>query len=103
MTSPVAGRAGTHGVQALLDEHFPTLGNWVGLSLGWVTVHWLTPILSQASYRLNHVNPGRRTRLRSLRSGTGPRIHTLNLSDYHLAGGWRPREMIPAGAPSRRR
>ncbi len=33
------------GVQPLLDEHFPTHGNWVGLSLGWVTVIWLTPIL----------------------------------------------------------
>jgi hypothetical protein len=26
------------GVQPLLDEHFPTHRNWVGLSLGWVTV-----------------------------------------------------------------
>ena len=25
------------GVQPLLDKHFPTPGNWVGLSLGWVT------------------------------------------------------------------
>ena len=26
------------GVQPLLDTHFPTHGNWQGLSLGWVTV-----------------------------------------------------------------
>ena len=36
------------GVQRLLDKHFPTHGNWVGLSLGWVTVIWLTHILSEA-------------------------------------------------------
>ena len=33
------------GVQPLLDEYFPTYGNWVGLSQGWVTVIWLTHIL----------------------------------------------------------
>ena len=33
------------GLQPLLHEHFPTHGNWVGLSLGWVTVRWLTHIL----------------------------------------------------------
>jgi len=31
------------GLQALLDAHFPTHGNWVGLSLGWVSVLWLPP------------------------------------------------------------
>jgi len=45
------------GVQPLLDEHVPTHGNWVGLSLGWVTVLWLTHILSAADHRLNHVEP----------------------------------------------
>jgi hypothetical protein len=35
-------------VQPLLDEHFPTHGNWVGLSLGWVTVIWLTQLLQLA-------------------------------------------------------
>jgi hypothetical protein len=33
------------GVQSLLDTHFPTHGNWTGLSLGWVGVLWLTHIL----------------------------------------------------------
>jgi hypothetical protein len=41
------------GVQPLLDEHFFPHRNWVGLSLGWVTVIWLTPILSEANHRLN--------------------------------------------------
>jgi hypothetical protein len=26
------------GLQPLLDEHFATHGNWVGLSLGWVSM-----------------------------------------------------------------
>jgi hypothetical protein len=43
------------GVQALLDEHVPTYGNGVGLSLGWVSVLWLTHIRSEADQRLNHV------------------------------------------------
>jgi hypothetical protein len=43
------------GLQPLLDEHFPTHGNWVGLSLGLVSVIWLTHILSEADHRLNHV------------------------------------------------
>jgi hypothetical protein len=46
------------GLQPLLDEHFPTHGNWVGLSLGWVSVLWLTHILSEGDHRLNHVAPG---------------------------------------------
>jgi hypothetical protein len=32
------------GLQPLLDQYFPTHGNWVGLSLGWVSVLWLTHI-----------------------------------------------------------
>ncbi len=35
------------GVQPLLDEHFPTHGHWVGLSLGWVPRLWLTHILGR--------------------------------------------------------
>jgi hypothetical protein len=41
----------------LLDEHFPTHDTWVGLSLDWVIVLWLTHILSGADHRLNHVEP----------------------------------------------
>jgi transposase len=74
------------GVQPLLDEHFPTHGNWVGLSLGWVTVIWLTHILSEANHRLNHVEPWVEQRLHTLRSCTGQPVHPLDLSDDRLAG-----------------
>jgi transposase len=73
------------GVQALLDEHFPTHGNWVGLSLGWVSVLWLTHILSEADHRLNHVKPWAEQRLHTLREGTGQLVHPLDVSDDRLA------------------
>jgi hypothetical protein len=73
------------GVQPLLDEHFPTHGNWVGLSLGWVTVIWLTHILSEANHRLNQVEPWAMQRLQTLRGATGQRVHPLDLSDDRLA------------------
>src|SRR5919197_1612747 len=74
------------GVQPLLDEHFPTHGNWVGLSLGWVSVLWLTHILSQADHRLNHVEPWAEQRLHTLRGGTGQPVHPLGVGDGRLAG-----------------
>jgi transposase len=73
------------GLQPLLDEHFPTHGNWVGLSLGWVTVLWLTHILSEADHRLNHVQPWAKPRLHTLRGATGQQVHPLDLSDDRLA------------------
>src|SRR5919197_1980001 len=76
---------GRMGVPPLLDEHFPTHGNWVGLSLGWVTVIWLPPILSQAEHRLNHVEPWAEPQLDTLRRCTEQHVHPLDLSDDHLA------------------
>jgi transposase len=73
------------GVQPLLDEHFPTHGNWVGLSLGWVTVIWLTHLLSQADHRLNHVEPWAELRRHTRRGGTGQPVHPLDVSDDRLA------------------
>ena len=59
------------GLQGLLDAHFPTHGNWVGLSLGWVSVLWLPHILSKADHRLTHVKPWAEQRLHTLRECTG--------------------------------
>lgn len=73
------------GVQPLLDKHFPTHGNWVGLSLGWVTVVWLSHILSEADHRLNHVAPWAQQRLHTLRECTGQPVHPLDVGDDRLA------------------
>jgi transposase len=73
------------GLQPVLDDCFPTHGNWVGLSLGWVTVLWLTHILSEADHRLNHVQPWAKQRLQTLCGATGQRVHPLDFSDDRLA------------------
>ncbi len=42
-------------IQELLDQYFPTHGNWKGLSLGYIAVVWLSYIVSQADHRLSYV------------------------------------------------
>jgi transposase len=79
------------GVLPLLDAHVPTHGHGVGLSLGRVTVLWLTHLLSEADHRLNHGEPWAEQRLHTLRGSTGQRVHPLDLSDDRLAAvleGW---------------
>ena len=44
-------------VAELSDKHFPTNGNWTGLSLGQMLVVWLTFIISEGDHRLYHVEP----------------------------------------------
>jgi hypothetical protein len=73
------------GVQPLWDEHCPPHGNYVGLSLGWVTVRWLTPILSEADHRLPRVPPWAAQRLHTLRAATSQPGHPLDWSDDWLA------------------
>lgn len=72
------------GVPILLDEHFPTHGNWQGLSLGWVAAVWLTHILSQADHRLNHVQPWAAKRLETVEGCTGQSVRALDFSDDRL-------------------
>ena len=45
------------GLPTLFDTHFPTHGNWTGLSLGWVSSIWLSSILSRGDHRMVHVEP----------------------------------------------
>ena len=89
------------GLQQLLDKHFATHGNWVGLSLGWVSVLWLTHILSEADHRLNHVKPWAEQRLHTLRECTGQPVHPLDVSDARRAGVLEA--LSDAGAPLRGR
>ena len=72
------------GLQPLLDEHFPTHGNWLGLSLGWVGTTWLGHILSQADHRLNHVQPWVEKRQTTLASCIGQPVRGLDFSDDRL-------------------
>lgn len=72
-------------LSTLLDAHFPTHGNWSGLSLGNVTVLWLAHILSQADHRMNHVQPWAERRLQTLQCLFGEDMRALDLCDDRLA------------------
>src|SRR5947208_16920704 len=74
-------------VAELLDKHFPTNGNWQGLSLGWVTVIWLTYILSEGDHRLSHVEPWVKAPQRTLRRWVGRLIKPRDFHDDLLATG----------------
>src|SRR5437867_7992032 len=69
---------------ALLDDHFPTHGNWQGLSLGWVSTIWLSSILSRGDHRLVHVEPWVGHRLWTLRATTGQAVERLDFTDDRL-------------------
>lgn len=72
-------------VPRLLDEHFPTHGNWADLGLGWVAGVWLTHILSEADHRLNQVQAWAARRLETLSRCTGMPMGALDFSDDRLA------------------
>jgi transposase len=71
-------------VARLLDECFPTHGNWQGLSFGTVTAVWLTFILSEANHRLSHLEPWAAQRLRMLEACLGQPARALDFSDDRL-------------------
>ena len=71
-------------VGRLLDEHFPTHGNWQGLSLGKVTTVWLVFILTEANHRLSHVEEWAEQRLRTLQGCLGEPVRALDFSDDRL-------------------
>ena len=72
------------GLPALLDHHFPTHGNWQGLSLGWVSTIWLSSILSRGDHRMVHVEPWVAQRLWTLRGTTGQAVKRVDFTDDHL-------------------
>ena len=72
------------GLPTLFDTHFPTHGNWTGLSLGWVSTIWLSAILSRGDHRLVHVEPWVGNRLWTLRATTGPAVERLDFTDDRL-------------------
>jgi transposase len=70
----------------LFDQHFPTHGNWRGLSLGQTCAVWLTFITSQADHCLNHVEGWSATHLHTLQVATAnPQLRALHFSDDRLA------------------
>src|SRR2546430_15731061 len=72
-------------VAELLDKHFPTNGNWTGMSLGWVTVVWLAFILSEGDHRLYRVEPWVTAHQRTLSRCIGRKVTPRDLTDDRLA------------------
>jgi transposase len=72
------------GLPTLLDTHFPTHGNWTGLSLGWVSTIWLSSILSQGDHRMVHVEPWVAKRLWTLGTMTGQGVTRVDFTDDRL-------------------
>src|SRR5437764_3067535 len=72
------------GLPPLLDTHFPTHGNWTGLSLGWVSTIWLSSILSQGDHRMVHVEPWVAKRLWTLGTTTGQAVTRVDFTDDRL-------------------
>ena len=72
------------GLPTLLDTHFPTHGNWTGLSLGWVSTIWLSSILSRGDHRLVHVEPWVAQRLWTLETTTGQAVTRRDFTDDRL-------------------
>src|SRR6267142_1900722 len=73
------------GVAELLDQHFPTNGNWQGLSLGWTTVVWLACILSEGDHRLYRVEPWVQAQQRTLSGCIARKGRPRALADDRLA------------------
>ena len=74
-------------VDKLIDTHFPTNGNWTGLSLGGVVVVWLTFIISEGDHRLNRVEPWVAEHKRTLRRCLGKKVEPRDCTDDRLATG----------------
>src|SRR6266446_1916224 len=72
------------GLPTLLDNHFPTHGNWTGLSLGWVSTIWLSSMLSRGDHRMVHVEPWVAKRLWTLRVTTGQAVRRVDFTDDRL-------------------
>ena len=72
-------------VAELLDKHFPTNGNWSGLSLGEVTVVWRTFIISESNHRLSHVEPWGRANQWTVRRCLGQPVEPHDGNDDRLA------------------
>jgi transposase len=72
------------GLPTLLDTHFPTHGNWTGLSLGWVSTIWLSSLLSRGDHRMVHVEPWVAKRLWTLGVTTGQAVKGVDFTDDRL-------------------
>jgi transposase len=74
-------------VAELIDKHFPTNGNWTGLSLGQMLVVWLTFIISKGDHRLYHVEPWVAAHQHTLSRSLHQEVRPRDCTDDRLATG----------------
>jgi transposase len=72
-------------VPELLNQSFPTHGNWQGLSLGHLVTVWLTFILSESNHRLSHLRTWTGVRLQTLAACLGVPVVETDFTDDRLA------------------
>jgi transposase len=72
-------------IAGILDAHFPTHGNRLGLSLGLLCLVWPAHILSQADHRLNRVRPWAERLQTTLNSVLPAPLRPTDLTDDRLA------------------
>lgn len=72
-------------VASLLDKHFPTHGLRKGLSMGELSMVWLTHVLSQADHRMNRVQDWAKSHLITLRGCGLKSLTPLDVTDDRLA------------------
>jgi transposase len=73
-------------VAALLDQHFPTHGNWAGeLTFGEVTCVWLAYLVSTGDHRLNQLQDWAAHRMELLTACLGKRVRPQDFHDDRLA------------------
>src|SRR5262249_44375463 len=73
-------------VIALLDQHFPTHGNWAGaLTFGEVAAVWLASLVSTGDHRLNQLQDWAADRLETLAACLGKPVRPEDFHDDRLA------------------
>src|SRR3954464_2507742 len=73
-------------IAALLDEHFPTHGNWAGeLTFGEVTCVWLAYLVSTGDHRLNQLQDWAAQHVELLAACLGQRVRPQDFHDDRLA------------------
>src|SRR5262245_23242747 len=75
----------TMRVAEVLDNHFPTNGNWEGWSLGWTTIVWLAFLRSEGDHRLYRVEPWGKEPPRTLQRCLDSKGSPRDLADDRLA------------------
>jgi transposase len=73
------------GLHTIVDEQWPRHGNWLGLSLGQVTVTWLAHMLSECNHVMSHVQDWSNHLKHTLAHFLGQELRETDLSDDRLA------------------